>query len=539
LQIEVQGIMPVATKKRASKQEYQSLTQLTIEGFETPFVEKLDPNNRWVKLAGQIPWDRIVGIYLKQLRNHSTGASSINPRVILGSVMIKHLKNLSDEETILEIQENIYLQYFIGYSSFTTEAPFDPSLFVEIRNRLGSSELGQINEQIVSLYNQGIQTKPEKEPQKAQSNEDSQNEDTNNDSDPDGTRTNSTSLNQEVDASITQSSTDLSHKGRLLIDATACPQDIAYPTDLNLLNNSRIKSEELIDRLYRPDMGFKKPRTYRKEARKNYLRFAQKRQLNSKQIRKAIAVQLRYLRRNLSHIEKLVNDKQIFLKPKEYKYMFVIHEVYRQQLQMWNEGSHSIDHRIVSIHQPHVRPIIRGKSRNKTEFGAKLHLSLVDGFAFVDHLSWEAYNEGTLLVDSIERYKIRHGSYTKEVLADQIYCNRENRRKLKELGIRLLAKPLGRPPAVIPEHVSPGERNPIEGKFGQAKNGYGLDKIRARLSQTSESWIASIVLVLNLVNLARVAPLCLYYQFLIWVRDLRRNQRIELYCFIERGLLFQ
>ena len=539
MQLKVQGIMPLATKKRASKQEYQSLTQLTIEGFATPFVEKLDPNNRWVKLAGQIPWDRIVGIYLKQLRNHSTGASSINPRVILGSVMIKHLKNLSDEETILEIQENIYLQYFIGYSSFTTEAPFDPSLFVEIRNRLGSSELGQINEQIVSLYNQGSQTKTEKERQKAQNNEDSQNEDTNNDSDSEETRTNSTSLNQEVDACFTQSSTELFHKGRLLIDATACPQDIAYPTDLNLLNDSRIKSEELIDRLYRPDMGYKKPRTYRKEARKNYLRFAQKRQLNRKQIRKAIAVQLRYLRRNLSHIEKLVNDKQISLKPKEHKYMFVIHEVYRQQLQMWNEGSHSIDHRIVSIHQPHVRPIVRGKARNKTEFGAKLHLSLVDGFAFVDHLSWEAYNEGTLLIDSIEKYKIRHGCYPKEVLADQIYCNRENRRKLKELGIRLLAKPLGRPPAVIPEHVSPGERNPIEGKFGQAKNGYGLDKIRARLSQTSESWIASIVLVLNLVNLARVASLCLYYQFWIWARDLRRNQRIEVYCFIKRGLLFQ
>jgi len=260
--------MPVATKKRASKQEYQSLTQLTIEGFETPFVHKLDPNNRWVKLAGHIPWDRIVGIYKKQLRNHSTGASSINPRVILGSVIIKHLKNLSDEETILEIQENIYLQYFIGYSSFTTEAPFDPSLFVEIRNRLGSSELGQINEQIVSLYNQGIQTKIEKEAQKAQNNEDSQNKHTDEDSDKEGTRTNSSSLNQDADASVTQSSSELSHKGRLLIDATACPQDIAYPTDLNLLNDARIKSEELIDRLYRPDMGFKKPRTYRKEARK-------------------------------------------------------------------------------------------------------------------------------------------------------------------------------------------------------------------------------------------------------------------------------
>lgn len=137
-------------------------------------------------------------------------------------------------------------------------------------------------------------------------------------------------------------------------------------------------------------------------------------------------------------------------------------------------------------------------------------MSLVDGFAFIDHLEWEAYNEGTLLLDSVEKFKQRHGVYPKEVLADQIYCNRENRKQLKELVIRLLAKTLGRPLAVNQEHVSPGERNSIEGKFGQAKNGYGLDRIRARLSQTSQSWIASIVLVLNLVNLARVAPYCLF-----------------------------
>lgn len=79
---------------------------------------------------------------------------------------------------------------------------------------------------------------------------------------------------------------------------------------------------------------------------------------------------------------------------------------------------------------------------------------------------------------------------------------------LKEKGIRLLAKPLGRPSAVS-IHVSPGERNPIEGKFGQAKTGYGLNRIKARLRQTSESWIASIFLVLNLVKLAGEALPCL------------------------------
>ncbi len=55
--------------------------------------------------------------------------------------------------------------------------------------------------------------------------------------------------------------------------------------------------------------------------------------------------------------------------------------------------------------------------------------------------------------------------------------------------------------------VSPGERNPVEGKFGQAKTAYGLDRVKARLSNTTESWVASIILVLNLVHLAEVALL--------------------------------
>lgn len=104
----------------------------------------------------------------------------------------------------------------------------------------------------------------------------------------------------------------------------------------------------------------------------------------------------------------------------------------------------------------------------------------------------------------VEQYHKRFGCYPRELLADQIYCTRANRRNLKEKGIRLIAKPLGRP-AAVPIHVRPGERNPIEGKFGQAKTGYGLNRLKARLKETSEPWIAYIFLVLNLVKLAGAA----------------------------------
>ncbi len=91
--------------------------------FETPFSEHLDASNRWVRLANEIPWDSIVNVYLNQLNNHATGASNINPRVILGALMVKHMQNISDEETIQMIRENIYVQYFLGFDSFTSKGP--------------------------------------------------------------------------------------------------------------------------------------------------------------------------------------------------------------------------------------------------------------------------------------------------------------------------------------------------------------------------------------------------------------------------------
>ncbi len=117
--------MAKAQKNRASKQKYVSPAQLTLTGFETPFARNLRPvDNRWVILANLIPWDNLTSVYQLQLHNSSTGASGINPMVALGALMIKHLCDLSDRETIQQIQENMYIQYFIGYSSCCEEEPF-------------------------------------------------------------------------------------------------------------------------------------------------------------------------------------------------------------------------------------------------------------------------------------------------------------------------------------------------------------------------------------------------------------------------------
>ena len=442
------------------------------------------------KFAEKIPWDSLTNIYSKQLNNSLTGADGINARVILGSLIIKHLDDLSDRATIQAIQENIYMQYFIGYSGFSTAAPFDPSLFVDIRKRLGPKQINEINEKILQLGE--VFAVPA--------------DDDNDSNQPPQERTIIDTDNPQAEESAKvkkEDSLPTTHQGELIVDATACPQDISYPTDLNLLNDAREKSEELIDILWSKQKGIKKPRTYREIARKQYLKVAQKKNKTKKEIRAANKKQLAYVQRNIKNIHCLLAlFEKIPLRKGQYKYLLMIQTLYDQQRAMHQAKTHSIDDRIVSIHQPHVRPIVRGKSNARVEFGAKIDVSIVNGFAFLEEYSWDAYNEGTTLIATVERYKKRTGYYPKKVFADKIYCNRVNRASLKELGVVLVAKPLGRPAkAMEPNHIRPGDRNPIEGKFGQAKTAYGLNRIKARLSNTSLSWIATIIMVLNLVKL--------------------------------------
>jgi hypothetical protein len=493
--------MAKAQKSRASKARYVSPRQLELVGFESPFTKNLDPNNRWVSLSRQIPWDKISNVYQRQLNNSITGAGGINPRVAIGAIFIKHMCDLSDRETVQQIQENVYMQYFLGYSSFSYEPVFDPSLFVDLRKRFGAEQINAINETIMGLIIED--TKDQKE-------DDRQNNDT-----PVSGGSELKQTNERGEQTSDEIFVDpTANKGDLIVDATACPQDISYPTDLNLLNDAREQSEKLIDILYGKiklvDEQKIKPRTYREIARKEYLKVAQKKHKTNKEIRHALRKQLSYLHRNINYIHQLLKHfDNIPLKKKQYKYLLVIQTLYEQQKFMYDSKTHSIEHRIVSIHQPHVRPIVRGKTNAYVEFGSKIQMSIMNGITFLEDLSWDAFNEGTRLISTVENYKRRFGYYPQKVFADKIYCTRDNRAKLKILNITLVAKALGRPSLAVDNHIRPGERNPIEGKFGQAKTAYGMNRIKARLSDTSESWIASIVLVLNLIKLIGQAPLSL------------------------------
>lgn len=476
--------------------------------FFLPFGGKLNPNNRWVTLAHLIPWEKVEDVYIRSLKDTTQGNKAFSVRKALGSLYIKERMNWSDEETVEQITENPYLQYFIGLPAFQEKSPFDASLMTHFRKRLDSSIINQVNEWIVEAQ--------------AQKTEDTQAEQNNDDDDSDGGMTTNQAPSSQQEAPPDKPS----NQGKLLVDATCAPADIAYPTDLRLLNDAREKLEDIIDTLHLPYRGMQpKPRTYRKNARKSYLSVAKQRNPRRKTIRKAIRKQLNCVERDLKHIERLVQQGGLgSLSKRQYRELLVIQELYRQQKIMYETKTHKIDDRITSIGQPHVRPIVRGKAGANVEFGAKLSVSMVNGFAFLDKLDWDAYHEGNYLIESIEAYHERYGLYPEAVLADQIYRTRENRAFCKQKGIRLSGPKLGRPSKdaevnTLEKQIAyqdAVDRNPIEGKFGEGKRKYGLGRISARLQKTSETVISLQFLVMNLEKVLRDTFLPI---FQYWMRQ--------------------
>ncbi len=475
--------------------------QLSFENFYLPFGGHLRGDNRWVILADQIPWRQIEDAY-GELFSDDNGCPAKSARMALGGLLIKERLGVSDRETVEQISENPYLQYFLGLMEYQDTAPFDHSMLTHFRKRFNKEMLAEINDSIVSDV-----MEPKTPPQKA-----------NRDNDESG--------------STDDSPPNPLNKGKMLVDATCTPADIAYPTDLSLLNEAREKTEEMIDAMHKPFISLRrKPRTYRQKARKAYLAVAKQKKPGYKKIRKAVGQQLRYLKRNLKTIDRMAEEGLLFsLDKRLYRLLLVTKELYRQQQWMYENRTHSISDRIVSLYQPQVRPIVRGKAKSPVEFGAKVSISLVDGFSFVEKIGWDAYNESCDLIEQIKQYRKRFGCYPESVHADKIYRTRENRRFCKEYGIRLSGPPLGRRPddaALLKEqkklqYQDEVDRIAVEGKFGQGKRRFSLGRIMTQLAGTSEVSIMISFIVMNLEKI--LTGILSFWLFVAWWLSIRLRQ---------------
>lgn len=442
----------------------------------------MDPENRWVKKASTIPWCDIEEKYAK-LFPSETGMPAKPLQTALGSLIIQKKYDYSDRELVEQIKENAYYQYFIGLPGYQYEAPFAPSLLVEFRKRLTDDILADINEMMIKFNS------PENE---------SGNDDDGNSSSEDNDSESEKSEEAEPE-----------NKGTLILDATCAPQNISYPQDINLLNEARENLESIIDEICYT-YNFYTPRMYRENARKDYLNLAKCKKRTKKKIRKAIKQQLQYIRRDLGYIDMFLLYNGVELSEKREKRLSVIKELYEQQKYMYDNNIHTVKDRIVSISQPYIRPIVRGKAKAPVEFGAKLDMSIDEnGFARLERLSFDAYNEADVLTTAIKRYRKRTGHYPERVLVDQIYRNRNNRDFCKSNGIRISGPALGRPKKdPTPEekkiaYTDNTDRIEVERGFSLAKRCYGLGLIKTKLDTTTRCSIALSILALNLEKIVR------------------------------------
>jgi hypothetical protein len=438
---------------------YKSKDRKTLVLFPElfPFGGKLNEDNRWLRIAELIPWEELEDEYRKYFSD--VGRPAKDAHLVIGLLLLKHMTGLSDEGLVEEVSENPYMQAFCGFTEFVTDEALDPSTLSKLREKLGLEFFKQLERKTYKVL---------------------------------------------IERKIIRA------KG-MLVDATVFSEEIRYPNDVGLLNTVREWLVRTIKRMGK--VVGKKPRTYSRRARQEYLRFSKRKNKTKKAIAKAKKAMLQYVRRNLKQMKEIVRSarrKGLEVKGKIISRLRVAERIFSQQWEMYRRKVNRIAERIVSFHRPYVRPIKRGKQGKEVEFGGKGALSQVDGFLFLDYFAHEAYAEQNVTVRHLEAYAERFGKLPPSFTADQKYGTRENRELMGELEIRESFKPLGRKAKDVWRNDrwfrnKQKERNRIEGSLGHGKEHYGLDRVRYSVKDGSEIWVRAGILAMNLRTAAKRA----------------------------------
>lgn len=462
-------------------------TQTSFLDFNQPMGLKMNPANRWIQMADRIPWD-LFEVKYAGLFPSDTGNVAKPLRMALGSLIIQNRFQYPDRELVEQITENPYLQYFIGLEGYQDTPPFDASTLVLFRKRITADMLNEANEYLLAHKDDDHPKPP--------------------------------SSGKDMDENCLPEE-EAGNQGTLAIDATCAPTNIRYPQDISLLNEAREKLERMVYRMCK-SYSLQLPRRYQRKARKDYLAFAKGRKHSKKQVRTAIRKQLSYVRRDIGYLEGYFSQWYV-PDTKDIPVILTIFKLYDQQEYMYKSKVHTVPDRIVSISQPWIRPIVRGKVKAPVEFGAKLDVSIdSEGYGRLEKISFDAYNESGCLIEAVERYRLRTGKYPERVLADQIYRTRANRAYCKEHGIRLSGPKLGRPSPDAKtdkkqEYKDNTDRIEVERYFSRSKRCYGLGCIVTKLEETQLTSIALSVFVSNLFRIQRRILLRLFWQFFQYV----------------------
>lgn len=406
-----------------------------------PFGGQMDENNRWIKMSRLIPWGELDIVYK---RYFSPGKFLLlKPcRLILGLMIGKQMMGFSDRKIVEHFHENPYFQYFCGMDTFVSgqkKNVIHHSLLTKRRERLGAEFFAKFEDEIFHILKKA----------------------------------------------------GLISGKEVMLDATVAPANIEYPNDVKLMNVAREWACQIILKIKNALDPKKKIRTYRKQARKLFLNFQKHKKKSRKFIIKSKKQMARFLKRNLTQLKILLEEFQVRTNRKAGNlskaimrqikvHLQTAQEIYQQQTEMIKNKTCVIKNRIVSFSQPQIRPIVRGKEGKPAEFGPKIHLALVEGFAFLDKISFDAFSEQKLLADSLAKHQARFERKPEKVYVDDGYSSRENRSFLAEQFIEHSLKLIGKttPELRSKKRKMRRKRSQIEGLIGNLKKDFNLARIK-------------------------------------------------------------
>lgn len=296
-------------------------------------------------------------------------------------------------------------------------------------------------------------------------------------------------------------------KSQITVDATCYESELRYPTPQKLL-------WEAVDWLYNQlkktckFLGVKMMRTKYLKWKKRYLGFSKMRRKTNKKRKPLTRALLHLLGKLIAFEEELLAAHRITFKPTYHRRVATVKKVHAQQQEYFGTGV-SPKNRIVSIQKDYLRPIVRGKEVKPVEFGAKVNKLQIDGINFIEHLSFNAFNEGARLKSTVYKAQSLTKLKTKILGADAIYATNKNRNFVTKNNIMTDFKRKGKRPKNYREEkklkalITKERATRLEGSFGKEKEHYHLKNIKAKTKRTEKLWIFFGIHTANALEMGR------------------------------------
>lgn len=301
---------------------------------------------------------------------------------------------------------------------------------------------------------------------------------------------------------------DVNNSHVLLMDASCYESFIRYPTDVKLLWESCVWVFE--KQLFRVcgEMGIARPRSKYREQKIAQMGYSRKRKNSFKETLRRRKALVYLLGKGMGQLQQILNRFQgAGLGLADYARLAVVKKVHQQQEFLLDNPPSALKDRIVSLHKPYLRPIVRGKENKPVEFGAKAHILQVDGLTFIDKLDFNAFNECTRLKLSVAKHKRFFGP-AKQLGADRIYATNKNRSFCTDHKIFTCFPKKGprkhdKSEKILSSEISRQRATVMEGVFGTHKEHYGLRKIRVKGEKREKLMIFFGVMAANAVKIAK------------------------------------